>query len=170
MMHDHYNRMYSLFTIYNYRQYLNYIDSNGNLKKELQHTLLDSILNISYTYKHIKNLIAYKYLQNPKNKDEIINRAVKYIVNSKKEIEKQHGKDVKFIVIFYNNTDIKYEKELINQLNKNNIYTIRTKDLTKENLDNKKYTILNNGNHPNESAWNLLTPLIAREIQKIWKQ
>lgn len=170
MMYDHYNRMYSFFTVYTYRQYLNYIDYNGNLKTQLQSSLSDNILNISYTYRHIKNLITYKYLQNPKNKDEIINRAVKYIVNSKKELENQNGKDIKFIVIFYDNTDIKYEKELIEQLHKNNIHTIRTKDLTKENLKNIKYTISNKDKHPNENAWNLLTPLIAREIQKIWEQ
>ena len=170
MMYDHYNRMYSFFTVYTYRQYLNYIDYNGNLKTQLQSSLSDNILSISYTYRHIKNLITYKYLQNPKNKDEIINRAVKYIVNSKKELENQNGKDIKFIVIFYDNTDIKYEKELIEQLHKNNIHTIRTKDLTKENLKNIKYTISNKDKHPNENAWNLLTPLIAREIQKIWEQ
>ena len=170
MMYDHYNRMYSFFTVYTYRQYLNYIDYNGNLKTQLQSSLSDNILSISYTYRHIKNLITYKYLQNPKNKDEIINRAVKYIVNSKKELENQNGKDIKFIVIFYDNIDIKYEKELIEQLHKNNIHTIRTKDLTKENLKNIKYTISNKDKHPNENAWNLLTPLIAREIQKIWEQ
>ncbi len=170
MMYDHYNRMYSFFTVYTYRQYLNYIDYNGNLKTQLQSSLSDNILSISYTYRHIKNLITYKYLQNPKNKDEIINRAVKYIVSSKKELENQNGKDIKFIVIFYDNTDIKYEKELIEQLHKNNIHTIRTKDLTKENLKNIKYTISNKDKHPNENAWNLLTPLIAREIQKIWEQ
>ena len=170
MMYDHYNRMYSFFTIYTRRQYLNYIDKNNNLTTQIQRTPIESFLKASYLYRHIDNMILHKYLQNPKNKDEIINRAVKYIVNSKKELENQNGKDIKFIVIFYDNIDIKYEKELIEQLHKNNIHTIRTKDLTKENLKNIKYTISNKDKHPNENAWNLLTPLIAREIQKIWEQ
>ena len=49
MMYDHYNRMYSFFTVYTYRQYLNYIDYNGNLKTQLQSSLSDNILSISYT-------------------------------------------------------------------------------------------------------------------------
>ena len=168
MMYDHYNRMYSFFTVYTYRQYLNYIDYNGNLKTQLQSSLSDNILSISYTYRHIKNLITYKYLQNPKNKDEIINRAVKYIVSSKKELENQNGKDIKFIVILYD--DIDYDKELVKELNKNNIHTIRTKDITDKKLKNAKYTLTKTDSHPNEKAWNLLTPVIASEIKKIWEE
>lgn len=167
MINDHYSRMYSFATVHTWRQYLNYIDNKGNLRNELQLSLLQSILRLSYTYRHFENIKANKYLKNPKNKNEIINRAAAYFIETKNNLKADNNKEISFIVLFYDN--INYEKELKEKLEKNGIIVISTKDLTNENLRNIKYTLSKKDLHPNENAWDLITPLLAEKIQKIWQ-
>ena len=68
---------------------------------------------------------------------------------------------INFYVIFYE--DIKYSDMLQNKLKNNNFKVLKTSDLTNEDLDSPKYKMQDNG-HPTEEAWNLLTPLILKNI------
>jgi len=167
MTNKHYGHLYSTQTIYTSKPSLEYLNRKGELKKEMQKTLLESIFEISYTYRFITKEIKKQYIKNPKNKIKIINNITKYFTESKKELERRLGKKVNFIVLFYD--EIQYEKELEQKLKENEIYVIKTKDLTKEDLKSPKYTLSKTDKHPNEAAWDLLTPLIAKEIKKIWK-
>ena len=165
---SHFERIYNFYPVYTYRHPLNYLTSKGELKRDIQQSLLLNLLKISYSYRFIEQKIKYNFLTNKDNYPKIINNTALYLIESKKELEKRNKQKINFIVLFYDK--IRYEEELEQKLKENGIYVIKTKDLTKEDLRSLKYTLSETDKHPNEAAWDLLTPLIAKEIEKIWAQ
>ena len=165
---SHFERIYNFYPVYTYRHPLNYLTSKGELKRDIQQSLLLNLLKISYSYRFIEQKIKYNFLTNKDNYPKIINNTALYLIESKKELEKRNKQKINFIVLFYDK--IRYEKELEQKLKENGIHVIKTKDLTKEDLKSLKYTLSKTNKHPNEAAWDLLTPLIAKEIKKIWKE
>ena len=167
MINEHYNRLYNYFIIPFLRQYLNYY-YDKEIKSKLQKNFREDVLKISYIYRHFDNYFIQKFFNDSINKKEILNNATLHLIESKIALEKNLNKKVNFIVILYD--DILFENDFIEILKKENIKVIKTKDLTKEDLKSPKYTLSETDKHPNEAAWDLLTPLIAKEIKKIWKE
>ena len=79
-----------------------------------------------------------------------------------------HYPDIKYIVFeYYQKKDvIKEEDEFFKKLENIGIKVISSKELTKEDLLDKKYTI-DDGYHPNINAWNILSKPLAQKIENI---
>lgn len=77
---------------------------------------------------------------------------------------KKHWKNTKYYILVYSASD--EEKKVLEGLGDKGFNVIFLQDLTSENLDSVKYQISDTDNHPNEAAWDLLTPLIAKKINE----
>ena len=56
-------------------------------------------------------------------------------------------------------------EKLIPKLEKNGFVVITNEELTQENLHFFPSKYMQNDGHPNEDAWELLTPLFVRELK-----
>lgn len=121
--------------------------------------IIFNFIKSTYLAKHLNHIWAFNYVNNPKNKDKIVDMAVFYFIQSRKEMEKRWNKKINFTIILYNDYNILYKDELTRKLKENGFNVINTDDLTKEDLKNDKY-IMKENNHPSEKAWDLLVPLI----------
>ena len=164
MIHDHYRRMFleyhCMLDIYVLPQYklkngkLIYYDYNSKIK---------NFYRALYSRKLINHIQTEKYVYNDKNADKITTLAATYLIKTKKTLEKKWNRKINFTVIFYEPVDILYKDKLVQKLEANHFKTFSTKDLTNEDLMSTKYFMSENY-HPNENAWNLLTPLIIEKM------
>ena len=157
---DHRNRLFSVMDYYlDIEPYLTYEMKDNKLQIK-KYNFFHKLLFRSFTYRYI----AKKY-QNKSNKeryDELYN-----IVSQSYFEIKKHYPNIKYIVFEYyqDKNVIEEENEFFNKLEKIGIKVISTRELTNENLYDKKYTI-DDGYHPNEKAWELLSKPLAEEIEK----
>ncbi len=121
-----------------------------------------NFIKSTYLAKHLNHIWAYNYVNNPKNKNKIVDMAVLYFIQSRKEMEKRWNKKINFTVVLYNDYNILYKDELTKKLKENGFNVINTDDLTKEDLKSDKY-IMKENNHPSEKAWDLLIPHIINK-------
>ncbi len=167
MIRDHYKRMQleHYFIVVNW-VYLNYKLKFGKLMKDNYKNPLSNFYRALYTRKLINHINADR-IDKPNNEKEVnkLNKLVaKYFTETKKNIEKRLGKNINFIVVFYelDNCDIPNRESLTELLNKNGIEAFSIRDITNKNMTEDPY-IMPDG-HPTEAAWDLLTPLIAERI------
>ena len=164
IIYDHYRRMLS----YKFRPQdeVNQETYKANLKnKKLTPYSYNNILVRFFRTTYIALFFnAYKvkwFIENPKNYDKLADIMLLHIIKSKQELENHWQNNIKFIVIVYNDQEIKNSKLLEKKLSDNGFKVILTSNLTKENLDNNLKYIQQD--HPTEAAWDLLTPLIVKE-------
>ncbi len=116
-------------------------------------------------YGFLARKIRYFWAENIWNdssrQNEINNFAIAHFLTAKNEMEK-HWKNTKYYILDYSNSY--NESQLLNELNNKGYSVIYADSLTNENLHQLKYHISESDEHPNEKAWNLLTPLIANEL------
>lgn len=115
---------------------------------------------------HISNYLAWNFLNRIKSYNEKWEKNfVKYVVESKKEVEKNwpsNGEtETKFVVIFYRGEPIL--NSTIDTLNEKGIIVI-TKDDFNINVYDKKYQISETDTHPSELAWDIFTPIIIEKL------
>jgi len=159
-MSDHIRRLYaptcSNFDILDGTYNLIYKEKKGKLVLDKIGNDIVSYIKMSYLSQFLIHLYLNKfYLKNEKNQRNI----AKYFIESKNEAKK-HWKNTKFIVIIYDK--IQQGEYIKSELEKNDIKMIYMKDLTKERLSKRKYSFPDT--HPKEKAWDLLTPLVVKEL------
>lgn len=116
---------------------------------------------------HISNYLAWNFLCRIKFFNEKWEKIfVRYIEESKKEIEKNWSSDdeteTKFVVLFYRGEPI--FDSTISALNEQGIITI-TKDDFNIDVYDKKYCISESNDHPNELAWDIIVPVIIEKLK-----
>ena len=165
MIDDHYRRVLSVnFDPFEYWQVYNYKYDKKQDKLILTNYLpLNRILYNSYLYRLIKAFQINKYVNNPKNAEELTDFVLAHFVKSKEELEKHWNKKVNFIIVLYD--DVKYSDLLKEKLEKNGFIVVNVPSLTDEDLGSTRYMMQDNW-HPTEAAWDLLTPLIVEDLGK----
>lgn len=165
-LHDHYRRMKityievtDTYILINYRK-------RGNELKEINYgNKLWNLFNSSYTVKLLKNKYYSSYINNAKNGDKLTDEALLYFTGTRDELKKHWKNDFKFVVILYPS---QFNGILKEKLEKNGFIVIRVEeDLKPKDLYTVKYQISETDIHPNEAAWDLLTPMIAKKIKDL---
>lgn len=84
-----------------------------------------------------------------------------------KEVAKQKYPNTKLVILVYeeNLEDWSSKTNRWKELEKEGFIVLNSYDLTNLNLSVKKYRLTFDKNHPNELAWNILTPKIAEKLK-----
>ncbi len=125
---------------------------------------LKNIIISSYTYKLLNSKYINWYLNNKKYEEELTNLAVFYFIKTRENLEKRWNKKIDFIIVYYDNYPILYKETLFKKLEENNFKIIDTGKVTDINLSSPEY-ISQSNLHPTEKAWDVLTPIIAKELK-----
>ncbi len=161
MIQDHYRRiLINSFNIAENYFYLHYSDKKNKLVKDNYNNIFGNFYRSSYIQKYLNHYFSDRFIYNDKNADKLTNLVLSYFLETRKNLEKNWNKKFKFVIIFYK--DITYEDLLSKKLKENGFIVIQTKELIKEDLNSSDFKL--EDNHPNEKAWNLLVPLIVREL------
>ena len=164
-MRDHFRRLYIITFMSNEMLfenfYIRYKEKNGELIRITnKNNFLNFIKRLYITQKfhhfYVNNIVL--------KKDDYTNGYefyFKQLSESKKEMQK-HWQNTKYVFILYDT--LKDEDILLNMLKDDGFIVLNLPKLTDENLLDKKY-ILEKDGHPNEAAWDLLTPIIAKELK-----
>lgn len=164
MIGDHYRRvLLNYFDILDYHVLPHYTKKGKKLVKDNYNNKLTNFINSLYTVKALNHLYADWHTSNKIFKNKITDDAVFYFTESRNELKKHWNKDFKFIIILYEDWDIPYKELLIEKLRQNGFIVLSTKELTEENLEDKKYMMKDN-HHPTEAAWDLITPKIIEKL------
>ena len=142
--------------------HLRYTLRHNKLVKDNYDNIFLNIIKSSPTIKLITLKYAERYINNPKNADKLTDLALAFFKETRNILEKKWNKKIKFIVIFYDNNEIRYKEMLRQKLEDNNFIVIDTDELTYEDLNSEKYLFQDNL-HPKETAWDLLVPLIIKK-------
>ncbi len=149
--------------IYNY-EYLSYGYKNGKIVE--RSALAYKLVGFSLI-KRINLLYSDKYLTSEKMNDKNFDIVKEIFKESKKEAKK-HYKNSKFIIIKYHSKKDNWylNTERWKELEKEGFIVLDTKQLTGENLYEEKYHVEPyKDDHPSESAWDLITPQVAKIIK-----
>lgn len=163
-INDHLRRLYLLtFSSWNIlaeEQNLRYKEKNGKLIEIQNKNPINRQLKRLYFINELHHFYVNKYILRESNKQNCYDFAVKHFIESKEEMQK-HWKNTEYVIFFYeDNNEHDYLKE---KLRNTGFKIISKKDLTNENLNSEKYMLPNN--HPNEEAWNIITPLIIEKLK-----
>lgn len=174
MIDDHYRRMitdsFDITTKYLYLKYS--LKNNELVPDDYNNTFLNLVKSI-YTLRFINQQIyRHKLYFSNKDAEKLTDLFLAYCIKTREKLELYHNKKINFVFIIYdwsydwlfNWSVIPYRDLLINKLEKNGFTVIYTQKLTKEPLNNEKY--MNPDKHPNAKAWELLTPIIVKELQQ----
>ena len=160
MLDDHYRRMKSNYLdttqIHRHRTYKKL--GNDLIFNDYKNPI-SCFISSTYISKYITGKWIEHYIDNPKNADKLTDEALLYFIKTRKNLEKNWGTKVDFVVIYYNHW-LRHGELLRTKLEENGFKVINTNQLTNENLFTDKYfspqTL-----HPTEEVWNLLTPKIV---------
>ena len=165
MIGDHYRRsLLWYFDVLDLHLYPHFHKYKHKLIMDNPHNNFLNFFKSIYIVKHFNHVYANKYINNQNNSHEITDNTVLYFNETRKELEKHWNKKIKFIVIFYEDWDIMYQQELMQKLKNNNFIVLSTKEITQEDLRNKKYQMQDN-HHPTEEAWDLLVPKLVERLE-----
>ncbi len=114
-----------------------------------------------YLARKIRYFVAENIWRNDDKFDNLCKFLSAHFISAKKETEK-YWKNTKYYILVYCCNEI--EKQMLDELNNKGIEVIYVSELTNENILTKKYQISDTDMHPNERAWDLLTPLIAQKL------
>lgn len=157
---DHRNRLFPVMDYYlDIEPYLTYEMKDNKLQIK-KYNFFHKLLFRFFSYRYISK--KYQIKSDKERYDELYN-----LVSQSYFELKKHYPNIKYIVFeYYQDKNIlKVEDEFFKKLEKIGIKVISSKELTKENLLDKQYTI-DDGYHPNEKAWELLSKPLAKEIEK----
>ncbi len=134
-------------------------DGNNYLVRDYPNELLSR----SYLAFYLRTRIIKKIKYHPDAKTlELLQT---YFMNIRKQAEKNWGKDIKFVILLYED-----EKNLITiskvleNLEKKGFIIINANDVSGTNLKTIDYQISESDSHPNEKAWKKLTPLLVKKL------
>lgn len=155
-MCDHFERLYR--EVWYFDTQIFYKNKNGKLQEE-SFFKAGSIF-YGYSAKALRNFLATKYFNNPNKKEEQKNFLSQHFIESKNEMSK-HWKNTKYCILVYSFYSEVYET--LRELEKYGFKVIFLDNLTNIDFLTEEYQIAKNDLHPNEKAWKLLAPLIAKE-------
>lgn len=166
MINDHYRRMkINYLHVLDTYQLGNYKKENNTLQSINYQNPVINILRSSYTVKILKEKYIKAYINNDKNSEELTDEVLLYFIEARENLEKYWNIKIKFVILGYNN--IQYWDLLKSKLEKAGfiVYSING-DLTNVDLfNNEEYTISKDDKHPNENAWDLITPLVINKLE-----
>lgn len=164
MICDHFRRLYCMNFmsghLLNENRNLRYKFKDGQLVQiHDTNKLLNPVKRLYLTNKmhqvYVNNMIL-----NPKNYDNYSKFALEHFIESKNEMQK-HWKNTKFIVLYYHH--FLNDNRFTEDLEKAGFTVLSIPDLVDVNLSDKEYNV-QEGKHPNEKAWDLLTPIIVDKL------
>ncbi len=165
MMNDHYRRsMHRYFSVLDLCVMPHYSIKNNKLIYENYKNPIENFFKSLYIVKYLNHAYVDYYINNPKNAERVTDNTLLFFTETRKELEKNYGKKLNFIVIFFEDWDIQYGSILRQKLENNGFKVISTKELTNEDLQTEKYRNFDN-QHPREAAWDLLTPLLVKKLE-----
>ncbi len=157
------------YVIYTYipdqerRLYTNIRDIVPSFKKtqdnnSLEYFPVKKLINTSYLYRNWTNFY-YKYFI---SKEESFDLFCLYMKEINKEIKKLFGQNTKFIILIYPD----YEPRNMNEWKKLNQDNIRVLNITQklDIIENKNQYAIENDDHPNAKAWQVIVPVLAKEL------
>lgn len=163
MIDDHYRRMYGdTFFVLDDRFYPQCHLSGDKFILDNYENPVCNFFKSSYLSRLLYKHIVYKWINNPKNADEITDSALKYFILTKKEIENKYNTKVNFNVVIYEKC--LYQDLLEKKLVDNGFNVISFPKLIKTDLRSNKYWGTDMHYHPREAAWDLVTPVIAKNL------
>lgn len=140
------------------KPYLTYDMKDGKLT---QYKPLLPFLYKFYLFKSIKA----KLVDFDEEKEPIITKEL--FLESKKEIERYYPQ-AKFIILKYSQSDISVynpnNQWIWEDLKKQGIQVVDTKDLTDENLNKPPYTQSEDDLHPSDEAWRIIVPKFIKKV------
>ncbi len=142
--------------------YLRYIDTKYGLKEEKRCQFVP--------YSKIYNEIILPKLMEAEARKNGFKLLEKHLIEAKKEVDK-HWKNVKFVILdyeadnYFNNYREVLNKENVEKLKKEGFIVIKTSELTDVKLGDN-FVISGADKHPNEAAWDLITPLFVKKLQE----
>lgn len=158
---DHIRRLYvlsvSAYDLITQDQYLRYKEKNNKLVQIKNENKLISFFKANYLVRELHSQYVRKHLLHDNNINKCHSFAIKHFKEAKENLQK-HWENANYVVLFYD-TENEFLKSELKKIGYN---VITTKELTTENLQEKKYFEYK---HPTEEAWNLLTPLIAKKLE-----
>ena len=146
--------------------YLHYKLKGDEFIQDNYNSKIANFFRALYVRKRYNHVQAQKYQTNDM---KYVRRAhdivAKFIIKSKHNMEERLGRKLNFYVLYYEPGDwrVTYRGELSMLLMKEDIKSISTLELTDEDLFSKKYMMHENW-HPQEIAWDLLTPKIIERF------
>jgi len=165
LIEDHFQRMAGeTFFLYDHYLNLHYKYKNGKFIIDNYNNLLLKFLKTSYFRRYISKSLNYHYYNNPKYNEQITDEALAYLIKTRDNLENHWNKNVNFVVFSYLPSD--KSELLIRKLKKNGFKVVSEKDLTNEDLMDKKYQV-SGDSHPNEKVWTLLTPLFIKKLKSM---
>lgn len=168
LMEDHYRRMLidGRFGVPEKNFYLHYSLKNGVLTKDSYNSPKKNFIKSLYIVNWAKEKHLKNYILKANHVDEVTDLALKYFIQSRGELVKRYKSSPEIIVFFWthNNNMKTYKESLKHKLEANGFKTLDAEKLTNENLLDKKYCLSATDTHPNEAAWDLLVPLIAKNL------
>lgn len=162
-INDHIRRLYLLtfssWNILEEEQNLRYKEKNGQLIEiQNRNPILRQIKRLYFVNK-IHHSYVKKFILRKGNEKNFYDFAFKHFAEAKTEMEK-HWKNTKYVIFFYDsNKEDTYLKDKLKDIG---YIIINKSDLTNEDLTSPQYFLTNY--HPNENAWDLLTPLIIKKL------
>ncbi|MBQ2645103.1 hypothetical protein IJG14_06000 [bacterium] len=165
LISDHFRRMSGeSFLISDRVIYLHYKYKNKSFIIDNFNNPFVIFYKYNYTLESIRKIYNYFYLKNNKNADKITDEALAYFIQTRENLQNHWHNKINFVVYFYKSYI--FEDILIHKLRNNNFIVITKNDLTNENMLSKKYQLSDNI-HPNEAAWDLLTPLFVDKMKEM---
>ncbi len=165
MMSDHYRRLLTQYVrMTDLVVYPTYNIKNNELVSRNYNNKVKNFFESLYIVKYLNHIYAQRYINNPKNEKKLTDMSLLYFNKSKGELQKHYGKNIKFYIFLYEDSDILYSDILRKKLEDNGFLVVSTRDLTKEDLTKPEYKWDDNC-HPSEKAWDLLTPLIIKKLK-----
>lgn len=170
-MFDHLRRLYarnfSSGHLLNEERYLRYKEVDGQLiqktgvKVNSIPSVFKELMDRSYITSKMYDIYENNFLIKEANYENYSEFLIKHFVQSKEKMQ-EYWKNTKFVILLYNK--MYNEDDLKNRLEKNGFIVIDLQDLTQTDLTTDEFK-LKNDPHPNEKAWDLITPKIIEELK-----
>lgn len=157
-MNDQIRRLYTTVCMHDFTAYPEYVlDKNGELTlKREKYPFYKQF----YVYYFFNNLYyAYFGSQNYEKHSKLVRE---YFREMNKSIKRDFP-NIKFVILFYGDYK-KYYGLSLDELQEEGIELVHTQDLSEVNIFAKEYHISENDFHPNEKAWDTLTPAFAKKL------
>lgn len=156
-IYQHKNRLF-----YNDRLFVPSFKNVDSLSGEKLVLSKNTVFQQCQTVNFIKRWFMLKYFQNINFCQKIGNKLVLLYFNELNSEIKKQFKNSELVVFVYN--EEKSDLEIWQKLRKEGIKVILLSELTDKNIyATPEYTIAD-GWHPNEKAWEMLAPLIAKKL------
>lgn len=153
-INDHQRRLFT-----NLRTFVpKYKEDNGILKEQQTNSFFERIKIKTAITNFYFDFIISKFFQ--KYSWQKTERYIKEINKEIKNTFSNHGKETKFIILAYKETN----NENWTDLEKENIQIVRVKTLADLDLENVPYVVWEGNDHPSALVWDIILPKFIKEI------